>query len=98
MEHSVFGCKVNKFYLNKWLGYFRQRQFDPKNAHLMATCVVTDRAKNKRVRAARMKLEQGKHLFLTGCGAFEKGEASDYEQFYTIYPSLTVFREQITLL
>lgn len=98
MEHSIFGCKVNKFYLNKWLGYFRQRQFDASQAHLMATCVVTDRAKNKRVRAARMKLEQGKHLFLTGCGAFEKGEAMDYEQFYTIYPSLTVFREQITLL
>lgn len=98
MEHSVFGCKVNKFYLNKWLGYFRQRQFDAADAHLMATCVVTDRAKNKRVRAARMKLEKGQHLFLTWCGAFEKGEAMDYDKFYEIYPSLLTFREKITLL
>jgi tRNA A37 methylthiotransferase MiaB len=65
MEHSVFGCKVNKFYLNKWLGYFRARGYSPDQVHMMATCVVTDRAKNKRVRAARMKLEKGMHLFLT---------------------------------
>lgn len=88
MEHSIFGCKVNKFYLNKWLGYFRQRQFDPVDGHLMATCVVTDRAKSKRVRAARVKLQQGKQLFVTGCGAFEKGEAMDYEQFFRLYPEL----------
>lgn len=98
MEHSVFGCKVNKFYLNKWLQYFRVRSYNPEHAHLMATCVVTDRAKSKRVRAARMKLERGQMLFLTWCGAFEKGEAMDYEKFYTIYPSLRTFREQITLL
>lgn len=98
MEHSIFWCKVNKFYLNKRLGYFRQRQFDPQNAHLMATCVVTDRAKSKRVRAARMKLEKWQQLFLTWCGAFEKGEAMDYEKFYSIYPSLVRFREHITLL
>jgi len=64
----------------------------------MATCVVTDRAKSKRVRAARLHLEKGKQLFLTGCGAFEKGEAMDYEKFYEIYPSLLSFREKITLL
>ena len=43
----VFGCKVNKFYLNKRLGYVRARCFDQENTLLMATCVVTDRAKSK---------------------------------------------------
>jgi threonylcarbamoyladenosine tRNA methylthiotransferase MtaB len=38
------------------------------------------------------------HLFLTWCGAFEKGEAMDYEKFYEIYPSLAIFRDKITLL
>jgi tRNA A37 methylthiotransferase MiaB len=98
MEHSVFGCKVNKFYLNKRLQYFHARGYAPEQVHVMATCVVTDRAKSKRVRAARLHLEKGKQLFLTGCGAFEKGEAMDYEKFYEIYPSLLSFREKITLL
>lgn len=98
MEHSVFGCKVNKFYLNKWLGYFQQRHFDPQDSHLMATCVVTDRAKTKWIRAAIQQLKQGKQLLLTGCGAFEKGEAMDYEEFFLLYPELLPYRERVTLL
>ena len=54
----VFGCKVNKFYLNKRLSYFRARGFDQDNTLLMATCVVTDRAKSKRVKAAKKELIQ----------------------------------------
>lgn len=98
MEHSVFGCKVNKFYLNRRLSYFRQRQFDTANSHLMATCVVTDRAKTKRIKAALNQLTSGKDLFLTWCGAFEKGEAMDYEKFFALYPKLLPYREQVTLL
>lgn len=98
MENSVFWCKVNKFYLNKWLSYFRQRWFIDDRMHLMATCVVTDRAKQKRVKAAKTLLNNGKHVLLTWCGAFEKGEAMDYEKFYGIYPELIAYKDHITLL
>lgn len=98
MEHSIFWCKVNKFYLNKWLWYFSQRGFDETNAHLMATCVVTDRAKWKWVKAAKKLLKQWKDVYLTWCGAFEKWEAMDYEKFYGIYPSLRQWHKQLTLL
>jgi tRNA A37 methylthiotransferase MiaB len=57
MKHSLFGCKVNKFYLNKWLNYFQARQFDVENGHLVATCVVTDRAKSKWVRQTKKMLK-----------------------------------------
>jgi MiaB/RimO family radical SAM methylthiotransferase len=98
MENMIFGCKVNKFYLNKWLSYFRARGFDQENTLLMATCVVTDRAKSKRVKAAKKELIKWKELFLTWCGAFEKGEAMDYEKFWSIYPELVPYKEHITLL
>lgn len=98
MEHSIFWCKVNKFYLNKWLGYFRDRGTALENAHLMATCVVTDRAKSKRQKQAKKILKWGKDLYLTWCWAFEKGEAMDYEKFYELYPTLSPWRESITLL
>lgn len=94
----VFGCKVNKFYLNKRLSYFRARWFDQENTLLMATCVVTDRAKSKRVKAAKKELIKWKELFLTWCGAFEKGEAMDYEKFWSIYPELVPYKDHITLL
>lgn len=98
MDHSIFWCKVNKFYLNKWLEYFSARWTDLRNAHLMATCVVTDRAKAKWIKQARKILKSGQALYLTGCGAFEKGEAMDYAQFFELYPSLQMWKEQITLL
>lgn len=98
MEHAVFGCKVNKYYLNKWLQYFSRRGYTPDDTLLMATCVVTDKAKTTWIKSATKELVSGKALFLTWCGAFEKGEAMDYEQFYRLYPELFEFREQITLL
>lgn len=98
MEYSVYGCKVNKFYLNRRLAAFAQRGFADTNAHIMATCVVTDTAKQKRLKDAKSILREWKKLYLTWCGAFEKGEAMDYEKFYTIYPSLKTWREHIVLL
>lgn len=65
MKHSLFGCKVNKFYLNKWLGYFRARGYDRDDAHLVATCVVTDKAKSKRIRQVKKMLKDGEHVYLT---------------------------------
>ena len=65
MQHSIFGCKVNKFYLNKRLGYFQQRGFDDECSHLVATCVVTDRAKSKWVKAVKKMLREGQQVYLT---------------------------------
>lgn len=98
MEYSLFGCKVNKFYLNKWLAYFKQRWFSDPKSHLMATCVVTDRAKTKRVKEAKKLLQEGAHLYLTWCGAFSKGEAMEYDPFFAIYPWLKKYKDQLTLL
>ncbi|MDR2541426.1 MAG: hypothetical protein LBD11_06840 [Candidatus Peribacteria bacterium] len=46
MPYKIFGCKVNKFYINKRLTYYEDKQ----DTFLIATCVVTDRAKNKRLK------------------------------------------------
>ncbi len=58
MEYSVYGCKVNKFYLNRRLAAFAQRGFADTNAHIMATCVVTDTAKQKRLKDAKSILRE----------------------------------------
>jgi len=51
--YKIFGCKVNKFYINQRLPYYEQQQ----NIFLIATCVVTDRAKNKRLKEALKALK-----------------------------------------
>lgn len=57
MDYSIFGCRLNKYYLNQWLEYFRDHPFavDP---YLIATCEVTDRAKQKRIKLAKKKLTE----------------------------------------
>ncbi|MDR0607595.1 MAG: hypothetical protein LBG52_04510 [Candidatus Peribacteria bacterium] len=45
--YKIFGCKVNKFYINQWLNYYQTQNIPLNNVLLIATCVVTDRAKNK---------------------------------------------------
>lgn len=98
MEYSLFGCKVNKYYLNQWLNYFEMWGKDMTNAHLIATCVVTDRAKSKWIKHAIGYLEEGKKVYLTGCGAFEKGNSIDYEAFFKIYPKLGNWQWKLILL
>lgn len=66
MDTKVFGCKVNKFYINKWLEYFAHRpEFSYGNKAIIATCVVTDRAKAKWVKDVRKRLESGQEIYLT---------------------------------
>ena len=50
MPYKIFGCKVNKFYINQRLKYYQHQNKDFKNILLIATCVVTDRAKSKRIK------------------------------------------------
>ena len=92
MEYSLFGCKVNKYYLNQWLNYFDISKKNIKNSHLIATCVVTDRAKNKWVKHAIYLLKKHKKVYLTGCGAFDRGNGIDYDTFFDVYPELSPWK------
>ncbi len=99
MEHKLFGCKVNKYFLNKWLNYFESSQdYEVQNSVLVASCVVTDRAKKKRVKEIKGYLQAGKKVYLTWCGAFDRSKAMDQKKFFQIYPMLKNWESQIILL
>ena len=97
MDYKIFGCKVNKYYLNKWLNYFSNHDSIP-NSCIIATCVVTDRAKDKFLKETMIQLNEWKHVYLTWCAVFDEWKKMDEEKFYSIYPQLLEFRENITLL
>ncbi len=100
MNYKIFGCKVNKFFANKWLVYFRKYKpefFEWKNI-LIASCVVTDRAKKKWIKEVLNWLKSGYKVFLTGCGAFQKWEVMDYDKFFSIYPELKDYKLNLVLL
>jgi len=96
--YKIFWCKVNKYYLNKWLAYFEQNNQDISKDLIVATCVVTDRAKNKWLREVKLALEKNQKVYITWCGVFEKWEKMSDEQFYAIYPELSEFKNMIELL
>lgn len=66
--------------------------------YLVATCEVTDRAKQKRFKSVRQKLVQGYQVYITGCGVLKKGEVLADEDFFAAYPELVVHRDAIHLL
>lgn len=55
MEYAIFGCRLNKYYLNQWLSYFRNHTF-PHTPFLITTCEVTDRAKQKWIKLAKKQI------------------------------------------
>jgi len=63
MEHKVFGCRVNKYFFDKW--YWHLGPKAKSNEVLVATCVVTDRAKKKWIKEVKKYLEEGKRVYLT---------------------------------
>ncbi len=97
MEYSIFGCRLNKYYLNQWLDYFRHHNV-ADNSYMLATCEVTDRAKQKRVKLAKKKLSEWYHLYITGCGSLKRGKTISIDRFYELYPELYSFSDFITLL
>lgn len=97
MEYSVFWCRLNKYYLNQRLDYFRNHDF-VDNWYLITTCEVTDRAKQKRVKLAKKKLSEWCHIYITGCGSLKRGKKISTDQFYGLYPELRPFSDFITLL
>lgn len=97
MEYAIFGCRLNKYYLNQWLHYFRNHTFS-HTPFLITTCEVTDRAKQKRIKLAKKQIAAGYHVYLTWCGALSKWEVLDIEQFYRLYPDLQPYASSLTLL
>lgn len=97
VDYKIFGCKVNKYYLNKWLNYFSNHENIP-NSCIIATCVVTDRAKDKFIKETMIQLAKWKHIYLTWCAVFDEWKKMEEDKFYSIYPQLVEYRDQITLL
>ncbi len=95
MDYKIFGCKVNKYYLNKRLNHLENT--DDKD-FIIASCVVTDRAKNKFIKETIQQIEKWKHIYLTWCAVFDQWKKMDEEKFYNIYPQLSELKNQITLL
>ena len=98
MEHKVYGCKVNKFYLNKTNCSSRSYSTSRDDIFLVATCVVTDRAKSKRVKEILDQLHQDKRVYIAGCGSITKGEATDRAVFSKIIQSLHLMRTKFFFL
>lgn len=65
MKYKIFGCKVNKYYLNKRLNYFSSTQKTNKDNFIIATCVVTDRAKAKFIKETKQQIKNNKLVYLT---------------------------------
>ncbi|RKW20703.1 radical SAM protein [Candidatus Gracilibacteria bacterium] len=96
MQFKIFGCKVNKYYTDEWL---KSEYLKDKNGIFVASCVVTDKAKRKWIKFVKdevKKLEGDDKIFISGCGAFKKGEAQD--DFFDIYPELKEFEGKIVIL
>ena len=96
MQYKVFGCKVNKYYTDRWLN---SDYLSDKTGTFVASCVVTDNAKRKWVRFVKKELESiswnGK-IYISGCGAFKDGKAQT--DFFEIYPDLAFGKDKIEIL
>lgn len=99
MEYKVFWCRVNKYYTNKWWNYLSSLpNFDKNDKILIASCVVTDRAKKKRLKEIKKNIFDWKKVYLTGCWVFCKWDRMEYGDFYKIYPELKQYEDCIVLL
>lgn len=96
MRIKVFGCKTNKYFAERWLS---DERLIGKNGTLVASCVVTDKAKAKWIKFVRQTLAQtDEHetIFITGCGTLKRGQVRD--DFFAEYPELLEFSYRLELL
>jgi len=102
MEYKVFGCKVNKYYTDKWLN---SEKLKWKSGIFIASCVVTDNAKRKWIKFVKDTFKTNPHLtsskgrgtvFISGCGAFKDWRAQ--EDFFELYPELKEYKNKIVIL
>lgn len=98
MPYKIFGCKVNKYFLNQRLDFFHKNGNKLEDTLLLATCVVTDRAKNKWVREVKHAIQDWLKVAITWCGSFSRWNLISKSEFYFIYPELKQYSDMITLL
>ena len=98
MPYKIFWCKVNKYFLNQRLDYFHKTWDNLDDTFLIATCVVTDRAKNKRVKEVKRAIEKWFKVAITWCWSFIRWDLISEIEFYSIYPELKKYSKKITLL
>jgi len=96
MDIKIFGCKVNKYYTDKWINseYLKWKKWI-----FIATCVVTDKAKRKWLKFVKdtsKNLKNDEKLFISWCWAFKDGKAQT--DFYDLYPEINYLKEKIVLL
>jgi MiaB/RimO family radical SAM methylthiotransferase len=96
MEYKIFGCKVNKYYTDKWLN---SNKLEWKEGIFIASCVVTDNAKRKWikfVKEAAKELKKAEKIFISWCWAFKDGKAQT--DFFKLYPDLDYLKDNIEIL
>ncbi len=98
MEFKIFGCKVNKYYTDKWLN---SEQLAGKTGIFIASCVVTDNAKRKWLKFVKdtikwWKITWERKVYISWCWAFKSGKAQ--EDFFEIYPELDNYKDIIVIL
>ncbi|MDD3302743.1 MAG: radical SAM protein [Candidatus Gracilibacteria bacterium] len=96
MQYKIFGCKVNKYYADKW---FNSGFFSGKKGIFVLSCVVTDKAKKKWVKFVIdtiKKLEKDEKVYLSGCGSIDKGKT--LETFFELYKELAPYKDKIEIL
>jgi len=96
MEYKIFGCKVNKYYTDKWLN---SEQLEWKDGIFIASCVVTDNAKRKWlkfVKDSAKELNKWDKLYISWCWAFKEWKAQT--DFFELYPEINHLKDKIKIL
>jgi MiaB/RimO family radical SAM methylthiotransferase len=96
MEYKIFGCKVNKYYTDKWLN---SNKLEWKKGIFIASCVVTDNAKRKWIKFVKetaKELKKAEKIFISWCWAFKDGKAQT--DFFKLYPDLEYLKDNIEIL
>lgn len=96
MEYKIFGCKVNKYYTDKWLN---SSKLDWENGIFIASCVVTDNAKRKWLKFVKdtaKNINENDKIFISWCWAFKDWKAQD--DFFDLYPEINYLKEKIVIL
>lgn len=96
MKYKVFGCKVNKYYTDKWLN---SDYLKDKSGVFIASCVVTSQAKRKWLKFLSQeipKLENNQKIYISWCWAFEAWKEN--KNFFEIYKELKIYKDKIEIL
>ncbi len=96
MQIKVFWCKVNKYYTNKWINspYLKNKKW-----YFIATCAVTDKAKQKWIKFVKNILKNIKNeeiIYISWCSAFKDWKIQN--NFFELYPELEEYKNKIELL